>query len=188
MEPGNLNHRWKSLRGCLHSGRRSGLSDPKAKVPENLFDPLFVFNRTDDLHPSLTFRTGQGSTFPDQVRNRLRSFESGSPNSFDTPWMILPVPGCKVSIHPGFVFRILVKLVQYLESIRYWEDKGHGMWEEKEEVQASSIGACLAGNLNVRARSQGAYRERAENTGLVASQGIRNQGNRPGPALSYLAV
>jgi hypothetical protein len=56
MEPGNLNHRWKSLRGCLHSGRRSGLSDPKAKVPENLFDPLFVFNRTDDLHPSLTFR------------------------------------------------------------------------------------------------------------------------------------
>jgi phosphorylase kinase alpha/beta subunit len=41
--------------------------------------------------------------------------------------------------------RILVKLVQYLGSIRYWEDKDHGMWEWKEEVHASSIGACLAG-------------------------------------------
>jgi len=41
--------------------------------------------------------------------------------------------------------RLLVKLVRYLESIRYWEDKDHGMWEESEEVHASSVGACLAG-------------------------------------------
>jgi GH15 family glucan-1,4-alpha-glucosidase len=41
--------------------------------------------------------------------------------------------------------RILVKLVHYLQSIRYWEDEDNGMWEENEEVHASSIGACLAG-------------------------------------------
>ncbi len=41
--------------------------------------------------------------------------------------------------------RILVKLVQYLQSIRYWEDKDNGMWEEAEELHASSVGACLAG-------------------------------------------
>ena len=41
--------------------------------------------------------------------------------------------------------RILRKLVQYLASIRYWEDKDNGMWEENEEVHASSVGACLAG-------------------------------------------
>ena len=41
--------------------------------------------------------------------------------------------------------RILKKLVQYLGSIRYWEDKDHGMWEWTEEVHASSVGACLAG-------------------------------------------
>ena len=41
--------------------------------------------------------------------------------------------------------RILKKLVQYLESIEYWHDKDNGMWEENEEVHASSIGACAAG-------------------------------------------
>jgi GH15 family glucan-1,4-alpha-glucosidase len=42
-------------------------------------------------------------------------------------------------------WRIIQKLVFYLESISYWEDKDNGMWEENEEVHASSIGACLAG-------------------------------------------
>ena len=41
--------------------------------------------------------------------------------------------------------RILQKLVYYLGSIEYWQDKDNGMWEENEELHASSIGACLAG-------------------------------------------
>lgn len=41
--------------------------------------------------------------------------------------------------------RILQKLVYYLQSIEYWHDKDNGMWEENEEVHASSIGACVAG-------------------------------------------
>lgn len=41
--------------------------------------------------------------------------------------------------------RILQKLVKYLESIEYWHDKDNGMWEESEEIHASSIGACVAG-------------------------------------------
>jgi phosphorylase kinase alpha/beta subunit len=41
--------------------------------------------------------------------------------------------------------RILQKLVYYLNSIKYWEDKDNGMWEENEEVHASSVGACIAG-------------------------------------------
>ena len=41
--------------------------------------------------------------------------------------------------------RIIQKLVNYLQSIEYWHDKDSGMWEENEEVHASSIGACLAG-------------------------------------------
>jgi len=41
--------------------------------------------------------------------------------------------------------RILRKLVFYLQSIRYWQDKDNGMWEESEEMHASSVGACLAG-------------------------------------------
>ena len=41
--------------------------------------------------------------------------------------------------------RLLQKLVYYLQSIEYWHDKDNGMWEENEEVHASSIGACVAG-------------------------------------------
>jgi len=41
--------------------------------------------------------------------------------------------------------RIVQKLVDYLGSIHYWEDPDNGVWEEAEEVHASSVGACLAG-------------------------------------------
>jgi GH15 family glucan-1,4-alpha-glucosidase len=41
--------------------------------------------------------------------------------------------------------RILQKLVRYLESIQYWQDYDNGMWEENEEIHASSVGACVAG-------------------------------------------
>jgi len=41
--------------------------------------------------------------------------------------------------------RIVQKLVQYLSSIQYWMDPDNGMWEEAEEVHASSVGACVAG-------------------------------------------
>ena len=40
--------------------------------------------------------------------------------------------------------RILQKLVNYLQSIEYWHDKDNGMWEESEEIHASSVGACVA--------------------------------------------
>jgi phosphorylase kinase alpha/beta subunit len=41
--------------------------------------------------------------------------------------------------------RIVNKLVKYLGSIQYWVDEDSGMWEEDEEVHASSVGACVAG-------------------------------------------
>jgi GH15 family glucan-1,4-alpha-glucosidase len=41
--------------------------------------------------------------------------------------------------------RIVQKLVNYLSTLHYWRDPDSGIWEEGEEVHASSIGACLAG-------------------------------------------
>lgn len=41
--------------------------------------------------------------------------------------------------------RVVKKLVEYLGAIMYWADPDSGMWEEDEEVHASSIGACVAG-------------------------------------------
>ncbi len=52
--------------------------------------------------------------------------------------------GMKI-IRGGNDLRILQKLVKYLEAIHYWHDKDNGMWEESEEVHASSVGACVAG-------------------------------------------
>ncbi|KXK27379.1 MAG: Glycosyl hydrolases family 15 [candidate division WS6 bacterium OLB20] len=45
--------------------------------------------------------------------------------------------------------RITEKLVRYLASIEYWHDRDSGMWEENEEVHASSVGACVAGLKSV---------------------------------------
>lgn len=41
--------------------------------------------------------------------------------------------------------RITQKLVHYLGSIEYWHDPDSGVWEENEEIHASSVGACIAG-------------------------------------------
>lgn len=46
--------------------------------------------------------------------------------------------------------RITNKLIKYLESIEYWHDRDSGMWEENEEVHASSVGACVAGLKEIK--------------------------------------
>jgi GH15 family glucan-1,4-alpha-glucosidase len=46
--------------------------------------------------------------------------------------------------------RIVNKLVKYLESIHYWCDEDNGIWEENEEVHASSVGACVAGLRSIK--------------------------------------
>lgn len=46
-------------------------------------------------------------------------------------------------------FRVINKLVKYLENVQYWHDNDNGMWEENEEVHASSVGACVAGLKSV---------------------------------------
>lgn len=41
--------------------------------------------------------------------------------------------------------RIIQRLVEYLASVEYWHDPDNGVWEEYEEIHASSIGAVVAG-------------------------------------------
>lgn len=40
---------------------------------------------------------------------------------------------------------VVQELINYLGSIEYWHDPDNGVWEEYEEVHASSVGACIAG-------------------------------------------
>lgn len=46
--------------------------------------------------------------------------------------------------------RVLQKLVWYLSTLEYWQDPDSGMWEENEEVHASSVGACLVGLISIQ--------------------------------------
>lgn len=41
--------------------------------------------------------------------------------------------------------RLVQKLIKMHVALRYWDDADNGMWEENEELHASSIGAVLAG-------------------------------------------
>lgn len=41
--------------------------------------------------------------------------------------------------------QIMQILIDYLNSIEYWHDPDNGIWEEYEEVHASSVGAVVAG-------------------------------------------
>lgn len=42
-------------------------------------------------------------------------------------------------------YRMMQKLIFYLQNVEYWHDPDNGIWEEHEEVHASSVGACVAG-------------------------------------------
>jgi len=42
-------------------------------------------------------------------------------------------------------YRIVQKMIFYLNRLEYWHDPDNGIWEENEEIHASSVGACLAG-------------------------------------------
>jgi GH15 family glucan-1,4-alpha-glucosidase len=46
--------------------------------------------------------------------------------------------------------RIVQKLVWYLSTLEYWHDPDSGMWEEDQEVHASSVGACVAGLESIK--------------------------------------
>ena len=50
--------------------------------------------------------------------------------------------------------RVVNKLVKYLEAIHYWCDEDNGVWEENEEVHASSVGACVAGLKSIKRLSK----------------------------------
>lgn len=61
----------------------------------------------------------------------------------------LEAKGIELLTKPEYV-RVVEKLIGYLASIEYWHDEDNGMWEENEEVHASSVGACVAGLLKIR--------------------------------------
>lgn len=46
--------------------------------------------------------------------------------------------------------RVIQKLAAYLQVIEYWQDQDSGVWEEWEEIHASSLGACVAGLKTVK--------------------------------------
>ncbi len=66
--------------------------------------------------------------------------------------------------------RIVQRLVDYLASIGYAEDPDNGVWEEYEEVHASSVGACVAGLTAVRDAGLATVPQELIDTGLISLQ------------------
>lgn len=73
----------------------------------------------------------------------------------------------------GGKLTLLAQLARYLEAIGYWQDADSGHWEETPKINASSIGAVVAGlqQLAALAREQGLWASSA----LVGS-GLREVG------------
>lgn len=44
---------------------------------------------------------------------------------------------------------IIQKLVWYLDTLEYFNDFDNSVWEEQEDIHASSVGACVAGLLSI---------------------------------------
>ena len=60
---------------------------------------------------------------------------------------------CRLILHGHLLpnGELLALFALYFEAIRYWEDEDSGHWEERRKVEASSIGAVIAGLQNLRA-------------------------------------
>lgn len=63
---------------------------------------------------------------------------------------------------------IVGTLVEYLANVEYWHDPDSGMWEEQEEVHASSIGAVVAALKKLRATGTASIPARAIEEGEKA--------------------
>lgn len=85
--------------------------------------------------------------------------------------------------------RIVNKLVQYLASVEYWHDEDCGMWEEDEEVHASSVGACLAGLIAISRLANIDVPDYLIENGKIALKGLLpRESNRKFVDLSLLSL
>jgi hypothetical protein len=62
---------------------------------------------------------------------------------------------------------LLASLARFLFAIAYWEDEDSGHWEERRKIQASSIGAILAGLIEL---------QRLKGTDAITASALENRG------------
>ena len=84
-------------------------------------------------------------------------------------------------------------LVDYLANIEYWQAADSGIWEEAQEVHASSIGACVAGleaaaSLSYVTIPEGVIERGQAACARVASARIRTKIQRSGLALAAVPL
>lgn len=98
-------------------------------------------------HPKVRFRYIHARYHPETLEERHEEWGNKQNDSIGAVLFKigqLEEKGIKI-IRNKSDLNILQKLVYYLEAIEYWQDEDNGMWEENEEVHASSVGACVAG-------------------------------------------
>jgi phosphorylase kinase alpha/beta subunit len=68
---------------------------------------------------------------------------------------------------------LLTLFVQYFYAIRYWSDEDNGHWEERRKIEASSIGAVVAGLRALRALSSAGSAARPGQLDRLIAEGER---------------
>lgn len=88
----------------------------------------------------------------------------------------------------GGELTLLAQLTRYLEAIGYWQDADSGHWEEAPKINASSIGAVVAGlqQLAALAREQGLWTRREWTAGDFGEAGLEALIHRGRQALQQI--
>lgn len=88
----------------------------------------------------------------------------------------------------GGKLTLLAQLARYLEAIGYWQDADSGHWEEAPKINASSIGAVVAGlqQLGALAREQGLWTRREWTAGGLSEAGLEALIHRGRQALQQI--
>jgi phosphorylase kinase alpha/beta subunit len=88
----------------------------------------------------------------------------------------------------GGTLTLLAQLSRYLEAIGYWQDADSGHWEEAPKINASSIGAVVAGlqQLAALAREQGLWTRREWTAGGLSEAGLEALIHRGRQALQQI--
>lgn len=64
--------------------------------------------------------------------------------------------------------RVVQRLIDYLAGIEYWHDPDNGVWEEYEEIHASSVGAVVAGLKKIQTLNRFSIPEELISNGEMA--------------------
>jgi hypothetical protein len=98
-----------------------------------------------------------GDTLANDTESRVQNDSTGY-----TLWHVGRMINRAALMPSAYDVDTLLKTVGYLDKVQFWQDPDEGHWEEDERVQASSIGAVLAGVKEIKQYMGSGYKGRLD--------------------------